>query len=356
MKSAKKLPIPENKIIEPDFTQGDADAKPPIALQKEKSLSFLTLDDIPEVFSSHWLVKGIIPLTGIGIIYGEYASGKTFFVIDLAMAIASGKDFFGCKVKQTPVLYFCLEGKEGFINRLAAWKKEHKTEICQLDFKFNTSGFDFFKIPTEEIAKFPKNSVIIIDTLNATDPTLDENTSVGMGKIICKAKKIQEITQGLILFIHHCGKDAAKGARGHSSLMAAADIAIVITNNGTRNWKVAKNKDGKKDIAGSFNLKEIELGVDEDGEAITSCVIEPCEFFTKNSILTPKEKDSLDALKNLCSKAKTNAILLSEWRNIGAHYIGGNKRSEKTTFDRVCNNLTTKGFIAIDGEIVRLLE
>lgn len=353
MKPTNALQNIETGITEPDFTQGDADAKPPLALQEKRSLSFFTLQDVPEVFTSFWLVKGIIPLSGIGIIYGEYSSGKTFFAISLAMSIAGGKDFFGRKVKQKPVLYFSLEGKEGFMNRLAAWKKTH--EDWPSNIQFNTADFDFFGLSYEEINKLPKNSVIIIDTLNATDPTMDENTSSGMGKIISRAKEFQKITGGLILFIHHCGKDATKGARGHSSLMAAADVGILITNNGERTWKIAKNKDGKADISGTFTLKEIPLGIDEDGEPITSCVVGPCKVPAKDSNLTPKEKMSLDALKRLCSEAKTDEVLLTTWRNIGAHYSGNNKRSEKTTFERVCNNLATKGFIAINSDTVRIL-
>ena len=373
MQHTDNLQNPETEIIGPDFTSSDDDAKALLTLQKEKqqslqkgkALSFFTLADVPEVFSSHWLVKGIIPFTGIGIIYGEYSSGKTFLVIELALAIAGGKDFFRRKVKQRPVLYFCLEGEEGFMNRLAAWKKTH--DEWPTNIQFNSSDFDFFDLSEEEIGKFPKNCVIIIDTLNATDPTLDENTSAGMGKIIARAKEFQKITGGLILFIHHAGKDVTKGARGHSSLMAAADIGILVTSNGTRSWKVVKNKDGKADISGKFILQEISLGVDEDGEPITSCVVHPCEApEVPEDKLSLKTKEAFNALKHALAEAGTDEISFQKWREKWeAEYpIKRNKsnvtdqqknESNRVIFNRYRNNLVTNKYIAEDQGMVRLL-
>lgn len=362
MNSPDALQNTEFEIPEPDFTQGDADAKPPIASQEKKTLSFFTLDDVPEIFSSPWLVKGIIPLAGIGIIYGEHSSGKTFFAIDLAMTIASGQDFFGRKVKQKSVLYFCLEGKEGFMNRLAAWKKTHKE--WPKNIHFNTEGFDFFELEDERIAKFPKNSVVIIDTLNATDPTLDENTSPGMGKIISRAKKFQEITGGLILLIHHCGKDATKGARGHSSLMAAVDVAILVKSNGTRSWEIDKNKDGKKGISGNFTLREVQLGVDEDGDPITSCVIEPCEAPAK--ALPQALQEALTSLENALAEAGTNEIQVKKWkekwkqeypkmRKENPLYARQKKESDRGSFNYRSKGLVEKGYVAIKQGMAMVL-
>ena len=33
-------------------------------------------------------------------------------------------------------------------------------------------------------------------------------------------------------WVHHCGKDAARGAGGHSSLRAATDVELEITRSG----------------------------------------------------------------------------------------------------------------------------
>ena len=83
--------------------------------------------------------------------------------------------------------------------------------------------------------------VVCIDTLNRAAPGADENSSQDMGLIIEAAKALQMALGGLVLLVHHTGKDAGKGLRGHSSLFAALDAAIEVSRDGdSRAWAVAK--------------------------------------------------------------------------------------------------------------------
>ena len=77
-----------------------------------------------------------------------------------------------------------------------------------------------------------------------------------------------------MVLVHHTGKDATKGLRGHSSLFAALDAAVEVSRDGERReWKVAKSKDGQDGDAHPFTLKIETLGTDEHGDAVTSCVV-----------------------------------------------------------------------------------
>ena len=74
--------------------------------------------------------------------------------------------------------------------------------------------------------------------------------------------------------MHHTGKDATKGLRGHSSLFAALDAAVEVSRDGERReWKVAKSKDGQDGDAHPFKLQIEMLGTDDYGDAVTSCVV-----------------------------------------------------------------------------------
>jgi len=76
--------------------------------------------------------------------------------------------------------------------------------------------------------------------------------------------------------VHHTGKDSTKGLRGHSSLYAALDGAIEVTATDTRRaWSVAKSKDDVTGDAHPFKLEIVTVGIDEDGDEITSCVAVP---------------------------------------------------------------------------------
>lgn len=55
-------------------------------------------------------VKGVLPIEGLGAIYGRSGSAKGFLVEEMGCAIAEGRDFFGHRTKQGPVLHVVLEG------------------------------------------------------------------------------------------------------------------------------------------------------------------------------------------------------------------------------------------------------
>jgi hypothetical protein len=74
--------------------------------------------------------------------------------------------------------------------------------------------------------------------------------------------------------VHHSGKDAKKGARGWSGLRAAVDTEIEVTRGPTARYAtVKKQKDGEDGETIAFNLQRVVLGVDDDLEEISSCVV-----------------------------------------------------------------------------------
>jgi hypothetical protein len=99
-----------------------------------------------------------------------------------------------------------------------------------------------------------------------------------MGEVIGAAKALQAELGGLILLVHHTGKDVSKGLRGHSSLHAALDAAVEVSREGERReWRMHKAKDGEDGEAHPFRLSIVEIGTDDEGEPLTSCIIAPEE-------------------------------------------------------------------------------
>src|SRR6185369_2816376 len=118
--------------------------------------------------------------------------------------------------------------------------------------------------------------LIVLDTLNRAAGGADENSSQDMGALIAAATELQRLVGALVLLIHHTGKEANRGARGHSSLFASLDAAIEVTrSDDRREWKVAKSKDGEDGKSHPFRLEVIEICTDEDGDLVTSCVVVP---------------------------------------------------------------------------------
>jgi hypothetical protein len=120
---------------------------------------------------------------------------------------------------------------------------------------------------------------VFVDTLNRAAPMADENSSHDMGEILEGAKELQRLTAGLVVLVHHTGKDASKGMRGHSSLFAAMDAVIAVSREGDRRaWTTdaaqgGKAKDGAEGGAHPFRLAVVNLGEDDEGEPVSSCVV-----------------------------------------------------------------------------------
>ncbi|ODS69045.1 MAG: DNA primase [Acidovorax sp. SCN 65-28] len=250
----------------------EAAKEPSKPAPRYKLLSAADLRDLPPLA---WRVRGVLPAVGLAALYGPSASGKSFLAFDMAAAIAEGQRWFDCRVEAAPVVYAALEGEAGFKLRAQAWETSRGRalpdglHLMLQPFKL-TDGQDVLDLT----AVVPAGAVVVVDTLNRAAPTADENSSRDMGEILEAAKTLQSLTRGLVLLVHHTGKNAAAGLRGHSSLFAAMDAAIEVSRDGDRReWKVAKSKDGQDGAAHPFKLQVETLGVEETGEAITSCVV-----------------------------------------------------------------------------------
>ena len=245
-----------------------------------KLLSGADLYNAPQM---RWMVRGVLPVEGLAALYGASGSGKSFLTLDIAAAVAGGDyEWFGRRVSQAPVTYVCLEGEAGMGKRVKAWSLRQNKPVPD-GLRFITQAFDLLSDDVPELAKAVMagggaGGLVILDTLNRAAPGADENSSVDMGNLIAAAKQLQSLTGGLVLLVHHTGKDATKGLRGHSSLYAALDGAIeVVKTDSRREWTVAKSKDDITGEAHPFVLEVVPVGTDDDGEEITSCVVQPVD-------------------------------------------------------------------------------
>ena len=265
--------------------------------------SFLTTDELKKLPTTKWRVKGLFPEHGLGSIYGPSGSGKSFLALDLMAAVACGSAFYGYKTTQCPVVYVALEGTGGIANRVEAYETHHKIKL-PTSFRVVTDMLSLFSSEASVFADAVveeglNEGVIVIDTLAQSAPGSDENSSAHMGLIISNAQLLQRMTNGLVVLVHHTGKDASRGARGHSSLYAALDAALEVrrAQNGLE-WLSGKVKDGESGNATSFKLERVVLGKDEDGDEISSCVAVG-DLFRKPPLTQPTGKNQkavLDAL------------------------------------------------------------
>jgi KaiC/GvpD/RAD55 family RecA-like ATPase len=244
--------------------------------------------DIAKLPPLKWLVRGVLPSEGLCAVYGASGSGKSFLVLDLATAVAEGSEWFGYPVSQTNVAYVALEGEAGYRQRVKAWEMANGRVLpdgLRLVLQpFNLGDpTDTADLAAAIKAEFPSGAVVILDTLNRAASGCDENASADMGRLIAAARELREMSGFMVLLVHHSGKDATRGLRGHSSLHAALDAAIEVRRDGDRRkWVLQKAKDAGDDAEQPFRLVTVELEEDEYGKLVKSCVVRPDYSDTSN--------------------------------------------------------------------------
>ena len=255
----------------------------------EQDLFPLTwFEDIHPVADAKDFVQGVLIEQSAAVVYGESNAGKTFWTTDLALHVAAGKEWCGRRIEGGPVIYCALEGGVGFQNRVSAWRAKHGMEDAVIPFAALQVSLNLLK-PEADTPRLiatlrrvaeqrgqPK--LIVIDTLSRAMAGGNENAPDDMGALVRNMDAIKQAIGCCVLFIHHSGKDAAKGARGHSLLRAAIDTEIEVKAEEGSNLKTAtvvKQRELKKGDVFGFTLDIIQVGQNRHGEDVTTCVIEP---------------------------------------------------------------------------------
>lgn len=233
-------------------------------------------DEIKPVLDRPYLVKGWLDRGAVSVCYGAANTGKSFWAIDLAHHVFMGERWAGHRVAQGNVLYIAAEGGALFANRLAA----RKARFAVLRGNAVLAGRQSEAGPLAEALESMAGvngdyHLIVVDTLSRVMGGGDENTAPDVAALMHGIDQLADRTGAHVMLIHHSGKDAGKGARGHSSLRAAVDTEIELTADGERRIARATKQ---RDMAGgaemAFTLKQVELGRDSDGDPVTTCIVE----------------------------------------------------------------------------------
>lgn len=255
------------------------------AQAKAERFKLYSLDEFNQVEGYSYLIKGVLPQAELGVLFGESGSGKSFFTLDMAMHIALGREWRGKRVKQAKVVYICAEGANGFRKRVAAYCQRHGLSPADVPMRVIADAPNFLTdTDHKRVAKRIREDwggadLIIVDTLAQTTPGGNENAGEDMGRALANLKTLRRLTGGMVLLVHHSGKDTTRGARGWSGLKAAADVEIEITRlESCRVAKLSKSKDDLDGVEFGFTLDVVDIGMDEDGDIVSSCVASPAEI------------------------------------------------------------------------------
>lgn len=319
--------------------------------------------DVEPQLARSYLVKGWLMRGGLSMVVGPSNVGKSFLAVDMAHHIAKGLEWHGTRTHGGPVLYVAAEGGANFLNRVAALE-DPKFWVLSVPMTLTGAASDTAALAdaanrfTDLHGPF---AMIVLDTMARVMGTGDENAAPDIADPIRNLDGLRERTGAHVMMVHHSGKDLTRGARGHSSLRAAVDTEITLSRDeasGLISAALDKQRDGPTGAEFSYRLRQVELGHDEDGDPVTSCLVEPVEgarpagvgaalppaatavLTVLDGLLTPDVQDvTLDFLRKAClakgvSPADTPA-------------------AQRMAFKRGIEALTSAGIVIIANGAVR---
>ena len=230
-----------------------------------------------------YLVKGWLGSEAVSVVYGDSNCRKSFFGLDISAHVASGQPWMGHNVRKGKVLYLASEGGvKNYGPRIEAIRN------AKSDLYGQGMADHFLLLPTpvdlhgdKDVAAISAAlpdlnfSLIVVDTLAMSMGGGSENDSADMGQYIQNIFELKACYNCHVMIIHHSGKDKSKGSRGHSSLRAAVDTEIEVKDEGsfrTATCKKQRDMENGKQVA--FTMRGVDLGLDDENDPITSCVVE----------------------------------------------------------------------------------
>ena len=331
-----QIPATEFDVV--DTAKVEAEAR---AADAAKPSRFTVITDAEFMArpAPRWIVKGLVPEGDLLVLFGESGAGKSFVALDLFGAVARGVAWRGLRVRQRKVCFVVAEGGGGFRNRLHAYTQHHGTKpgVSVIHAAPNLMEKAEARDVAKAILAAGGADIVVVDTFAQTTPGANENAGEHVGKALAHCREIGKALGGaLVVLVHHTGKDTTKGARGWSGLRAAADAEIEVSKvAGSRKVRTTKQKDGDDTAQWGFSLEQVPIGLDEDDDIITSCVVVDAPLAQTGDAkrkLGPREELLNEAIQEL---AKSGAFEFSA-RDVVANAVDlwvsdGNKADKNTS-------------------------
>lgn len=296
-----------------------------------------------------YLIKGLLQRRSYAELFGQPGAGKTFVALDAAYHVAAGRPWMGRKVHGGTVLYLAYEGIGGMTKRAQALRQKYGDK----DVPFFVAGAEFnLREPAGRqalaavLAELPEKPVlVVVDTFARALCGGDENSAQDVGAFNSAIAALIENTGACVMIIHHSGKNKSAGARGSSALLGAIDTELEVDDN---QIVARKQRDVELTAPLGFKLVPMVVGLDEDGDELTSCTVDADEINAgpKMGRITGNAKRGFDVL---CELRPTNDPITDvEWKEACRDFLGD--RDVNKRFWDIKKTLLRKGYVEVDDQ------
>lgn len=236
---------------------------------RERLLTPTALRNLPD---PQPLIDNVLDQGTTALLYGKWASSKSFIALDWACSVATGRPWQGRPTQQARVLYVVAEGVAGFAGRLDAWEVGWQSKISDQQMTFLPMPINLMTGDVDNLVRLvnaDRYEFIVLDTLARCMVGGDENSARDAGIVIDAMTNLMYATpdrRGVVLGVHHTGKDG-RTLRGSSAFESGVDTVYFAERDGQAvSLKRKKRKDGPESDAHQLRLSTV-TGTD-------SCVID----------------------------------------------------------------------------------
>ena len=227
-----------------------------------------------------WAVKHVVPAASLGMLFGGSGTFKSFIALDFALHVCHGLPWMGRITQQGAVLYIAAEGGAGLWSRIKAWHKARGMAVpADLPLRVVPLAIDLTQDAwrvvdaVQALGVTPK--AVVVDTVSQTYSG-EENSANEMAAYLRElGLRFREVWAAAVLLVHHTGHAATERPRGSSAIRANLDFLLSVYRDEKEMLATVgcvKQKDGELFADATFGLTVVDLGQDEDGDAITSLV------------------------------------------------------------------------------------
>jgi hypothetical protein len=235
-----------------------------------------------------WAVDGLIPAQGVGVIFGDGNTGKSFMALDVLDHVKRGVPWFGRDVVKGGAMYISGEGQAGLSSRLKALydarpvSNRFDSIAVRGDLPvFGSKPKLAAKMIEKMIVEASEESgdpikIVFLDNLSLMEGSLEENATGDMTQIFAALGEISRKLELVFCVLHHSVK-SGETYRGSTAIRNSADFVLALTEDkaGVRTVTINKMRDAAKGNAVQFKLKVRKVGVNQFGKDVTSCTVVP---------------------------------------------------------------------------------
>jgi hypothetical protein len=192
------------------------------------------------------LVMGLLHQGTKGVLASGSKVGKTWILLDLATAVATGTSFLKFNTRKARILFINFEIRREFIADRLKVIQQRKTQmdLANLDI-WNLRGLTAdFEVLTQEIiqcAGKDKYALILLDPIYKAMVGKSENTTSSVGALCNQIERIMEATGAAVVYSHHFSKGSPKNKTAMDRLSGSgvftrdADTIMTLTQHNEPN-------------------------------------------------------------------------------------------------------------------------